>query len=301
MGFEDRDYYREERPALSVTAPRSAVVVLLIINVAVWIADALTPEQPGGGRWLSDHLAVTGETLTRPWFWWQFVTYGFAHAPFNFWHILGNMLGLFLFGRDIEWHYGRAEFVRLYLALVVAAGLAWAVVNKAMGVDPPPMYGASGAVTGVVILFALNYPHRTVLLFFVVPMPAWVLGVILVASNLFSSITETGSNVAFGVHLAGAAFAYVYFRLGWNFGRMAPETWRLRLPRLVGRPRLRVHDPEEAADPEPDVSPEEGLAEEVDRILAKIHRQGEASLTRKERRTLEAASRQYQRKRQQQR
>lgn len=314
MGLYDRDYYREERPAFSITAPRSAVAILIILNVLVWIADSFTPGQYADknarvllGRWLSDHLAIGGDTLTRPWLWWQFLAYGFAHSPVNFWHILGNMLGLFFFGRDIEWHYGRSEFVRLYLAMLAAGGLVWAVANAAMGLaNPPLLYGASGAVTGVIILFALNYPHRTVLLFFFLPAPAWVLGVFLIVHNVLGTFNQTGSNVAFSVHLVGAAFAYLYFRLGWNLGRLTPAGFRLRLPRAARRPRLRVHDPDADADFDPDAdadsapSPDDELTEEVDRILAKIHRQGEASLTRKERRTLETASREYQRRRQQQ-
>ena len=298
MGIYDRDYYREERPLFSVGAPRTAVGVLIIINVAVWILDFFTPARAtlaGDAHWLSDNLAVSGRTLMNPLLWWQFLTYGFVHSPFNFSHILFNMFGLFIFGRDIEWHYGRKEFLRLYMALVIVGGLVWAIANQLQGGHQQAMvYGASGAVVGVVILFALNFPHRTILLFFVMPVPAWVVGVLIVAGDLYGALTMAasrgGSNIAFGVHLAGAAFAYLYFRFRWNFGRLVEG--RFSLPKFRRGPRLRVHNPDR--DHAPD------LNEEVDRILAKIHREGEESLTRKERQTLENASRQYQRKRGQQ-
>jgi membrane associated rhomboid family serine protease len=304
MGIYDRDYYREQRPAFSIRAPQTIVGALILVNVAVWILDFFTQARINPftdavvGRWLSDHLAVSGDTLTQPWMWWQFFTYGFAHSPVSFDHILWNMLGLFVFGRDLEWHYGRKEFLRLYLAFVGVGGLAWAIINQIQGGHQGDMvYGASGAVVGTIVLFALNFPHRTILLFFVLPMPAWVLGILLVAGDLYGAfaqnMTRGGSNVAYSVHLAGAAFALLYFRFHWNLGRLVEG--RFSLPRLAPRPKLRIHDPSD------DEATPTDLSEEVDRILEKIHREGESSLTRGERRTLENASRQYQKKRQQQR
>lgn len=302
MGIQDRDYYPQQRPPFSMGAPRSAVVVLIIINVVIWILDYFTQarvEQYGlheviVGRWLSDTMAVSGETLTRPWLWWKFLTYGFAHSPNNLGHVFWNMFGLFVFGRAIEERYGQREFIRLYLALIIAGGVVWAIINQLQGGHPGDLvYGASGAVVGIVILFALNYPHRTLLLFFVLPMPAWVLGVVIVVLDLYGALANMairgGSNVAFSVHLAGAAFAFLYFRFGWNFGRLVEG--RLSLSMFRRRPRLQIHDPDRDSGSD--------LSKEVDRILEKISREGEASLTRKERRTLETASRQYQRKRRQ--
>jgi len=311
VGIYDRDYYREERPGLSLRAPQTIIGVLIAVNVAIWLADFLTPttyaEINGRmvpvGHWLSDHLAVHVGTLTQPWLWWQYLTCGFAHSPRNFQHILFNMLGLFLLGRDVESLYGRREFLRVYLAMVVFAAVVWNIANKLSG---PPLdwaatygvslaaqrwqevmaYGASGAIAGVVILYALNFPRRTLLLFFVIPIPAWLLGVLLVGMDMYGAMGREGSsNVAYAMHLAGAAFAVIYFHQRWNLTRLTDglpawlRSWR--------RPKLRVHRPDE---PEPD------LSTEVDRILEKIYREGEASLTAKERHTLETASKEYQRK-----
>jgi hypothetical protein len=188
----------------------------------------------------------------------------------------------------VESRYGRNEFVRIYLTTLVVGGVVWALVNQIEGGHPlSTVYGASGAVAGVVILFALNFPNRTILLFFVIPTPAWVVGLLVVGFDLYGAIVRPGTNVAYAVHLTGAAFAFLYFRMGWNLGRLVAG--RFRMPRLWNRPKLRLHDP--------DGNGATDLAEEVDRILEKIHREGEASLTRKERRTLESASRQYQRRR----
>jgi membrane associated rhomboid family serine protease len=310
VGIYDRDYYRQEdQRGFSPHLPHSVVGMLILINVAIWLADAFTPARGVGnevfGRWLSDHLAAHVDTLTQPWFWWQFLTAGFTHAPLGsdngVGHLVGNMLVLFFLGRSVEDRYGPKEFLRFYLVTLVLANVAWCVVGKLTHVPGDVgIVGASGAIAGVVVLFAFNFPNVTVLLFFVIPMPAWVLGVGIVAYDLYGAMGGVrGSNVAYVAHVAGAAFALLYFQRNWNLTRLTD-----RIPLSFGslfrsRPRLRVHNPPPDDEPrrQPPPPPTDNLAADVDRILEKIYREGEASLTAKERSTLEAASRKYQERR----
>jgi membrane associated rhomboid family serine protease len=287
VGIYDRDYYRQERPGFFLAMPRSAVVTLILVNVAVYLADALFG---GPFHQIDDLLSARVGTLTHPLYWWQFLTYGFVHDPKSLSHIVFNMLALWFLGREVENRYGTAEFTRLYLLLLVVGGVAWAVIGKLTGLhDGASVIGASGAIAGIVVLFALNFPRRIILFMFFLPMPAWVLGVIIVVFDILGTLGQGARDVAYIVHLAGAAFAFIYFQKRWNFGRLLGG--RFQWPRLRSRPRLRVHDPEE-------LEADEGVPEEeVDRILEKIHREGEASLTRKERHILENASREYQRRR----
>jgi len=288
MGIYDRDYYREQRPGHSLSGPRTIVGMLILINVLVFFTDGLFFSEK---HELTAILAVRTGALVNPLYWWQFLTYGFAHAPPpDYWHIVGNMLVLFFLGRDVESLYGRKEFLRLYLVLLVVASVVWAVVEKLQGHANASAVGASGAVTGIVVLYALNFPRRTLLLFFVIPMPAWVVGVLVVLSDVFGAMNPASAHIAYTAHLGGAAFAFLYQRYRWNLSRWT-SGWFSRFASR-SRPKLRVHDPDQQKPPDPK------LSEEVDRILEKIHREGEASLTRKERRTLENASRQYQKKRQ---
>ena len=90
--------------------------------------------------------------------------------------------------------------------------------------------------------------------------------------------------------MAGAAFASIYFRGRWNLTRIS-ENW-FSTSWFKRRPKLRVHNPQGESPPNDD------LADRVDKILEKIHLQGEDSLTAKERRMLKSASRQYQKRRQ---
>jgi membrane associated rhomboid family serine protease len=295
VGIYDREYYRQERPKFPSFVPQTVVGAIIAVNVIIWVADFFTLETSTNlhgevvGHWLSDTLGTHVYTLTHPLYWWQFLTAGFAHSPNGVGHILGNMFVLFFLGQDVEETYGSKEFLKLYLALVIFASLSWNVVNMLTGADPmATMYGASGAIAGIVVLYALNFPHRTILLFFVIPMPAWLFGVLAIVLDLSGALGGYGAeeHIAYAAHLSGAAFALLYFQLGWRISRWTSFSW-MRMP-FRPKPHLRVHHPQEETDID--------FSREVDRILEKIYREGEASLTLDERHTLETASRKYQRR-----
>lgn len=291
MGFYDRDYYRESRPPdRSVFGGQRLMVTnLVILNGVVFLLNMFVG---GANDRLTNALAIQPETLVQPWLWWKFVTYGFAHDPTDIGHIFWNMLGLWLFGREVEGLYGRWEFLRIYLTALVLGSLVWCLRGYFGGGDAEqgPLLGASGAVTAVVLLFVFHFPTRTILLMFVLPVPAWVMGVLQVGGDLMLAVTRGGaSHVAYDVHLVGAAFAAGYFYRRWNLGRFLPAVTSLRWParRPAQRPTLRIHDPEEF---------ERQQDEEADRILEKVNRQGLASLTDEERGVLEDYSRRLRRR-----
>lgn len=297
MGIYDRDYYRTSREAGSSLWPQSAVGNIILICTACYLLDWLFFQED---HRLTQLLALKGETLFRPWQWWQFVTYGFAHDPAPF-HILFNMLQLFFLGREVEARYGTREFYFLYLTMIILGGIVHSLVNLGQSFL---LVGASGAVCGIVLLFVLNNPFATlVLLPIPIPVPAWIIGALLVVGNVLGALSpgsgvegSDGPEIAFVVHLTGLAFAYLYFRFRWRLSRL----WAgFRIPRLIPPRGFRVVRPDEPDDQEERERQElEALEEEVDRILEKISRFGEASLTRRERRTLEEASRRLRSRRQ---
>jgi membrane associated rhomboid family serine protease len=293
MGIYDREYYRDDRPPSRLHfADQMMVTNLVIINVAVYLIDFFL----GDEHWLNQSLSLSSADFANPWLWWKFLTYGFAHASYpDVAHIFWNMLGLWIFGREVELIYGRREFLRIYLGAILLGSIVWSLRYLLVGSAGVTyvLLGASGAVTAIVLLFVLHYPKRTILLMFVLPVPAWVMGVLIIGGNLMQMVSgpaaEGPQTVAFDVHLAGAAFAILYFRMGWNLGTLLPDLSGMRSwwKRLRGRPRLRVHEADENAG---------DLDEEGDRLLIKVHREGEASLTPKERRILEAYSRRMRQK-----
>ncbi|MBR6480869.1 MAG: rhomboid family intramembrane serine protease, partial [Thermoguttaceae bacterium] len=239
MGIYDRDYYRDEDDSSfrRASGGMSVVFMLIMANVIIFLVDMfLTP-----ARHETCHvLAMHGETIFHPVYWFELITYGFAHDPANFYHIFGNMLVLFFFGPPIERRYGKTEFFIFYMFAVLVGGLVWGIQTGITsyrlvqaGQTPPyaEMLGASGAVTAIVILFACNYPRAQVLLFGLLPMPAWALGVMYVVMDTFGSFSG-GSHIAHSVHIAGAAFAAFYFFAGLKFTRFGVSK-RRRKPRFA--------------------------------------------------------------------
>jgi len=283
MGIYDREYYREETPqGVSLSGPKSITTTLILINVAIYVLDMFVGNHNDPQSYFQIRfMAMEIGSLAKPWMWWQSLTSGFAHDPYNVYHIIFNMLVLFFFGRTVEQKYGRSEFLRFYLVAIVFSSFAWAMFGRFILQYGPnaSCLGASGAVSAVIILFALNFPRARVALFFLIPMPAWVAGIFWVVIDMFGMSTAN-SGVAHSAHLAGMAFAFVYWQTGVSFTRLMPSS--KFLSRLKPGPRLRIHDPDRR---------DEELANEADRLLEKVHREGEESLTPKERKKLEAYSR----------
>ncbi|MDO5552407.1 MAG: rhomboid family intramembrane serine protease [Planctomycetia bacterium] len=292
MGIYDRDYYREQpryrRRRKNPLANFSAVGLIIIVNVALFLLNGIFWSE---GNQLTTHLLMTGEAMANPLQWYRLITYGFAHAPNTLGHIAGNMLTLFFLGRFVEMRYGKKEFLLIYFLSIFLCGLVWGLFNFN---EPAAMLGASGAISTIVILFALNFPNVQLLLFFILPMPAWVLGVAYIVYDAFGAAGGQ-SNIAHGVHLTGAAFALLYFFSRWNFSRLLtmPKPGRKKTPRGKGIGIFAETD-DELLEPDESAS---SLEREVDRILRKINQSGENSLSDQERATLRRASDEYQRRR----
>ena len=159
------------------------------------------------------------------------------------------MLGLFFFGRDVEIRYGRREYLFYYLSAIVFSSFIWSISQTLSG-TPALVLGASGGVAAVLILFALNYPHRTVLFMFIIPMPMWVLACFMIGMDVMGAVGAAtqlrGGRIAFTAHLAGAAYAFIYFRTGWS-----PGNWlgnKLSGVSLKRKPNLRVHQPSDSGN-----------------------------------------------------
>lgn len=281
MGIYDRDYAREREPGFHAQMPQSVVMQLVVITAVIYLIQIFW--EPFSG-WFELH----DNWYKYPWTAYQLLTYGFLHSTADFWHILLNMYVLWLFGRDVEGRYGSREFLVFYLVAIVFSGLVWSLSEIPFN-EVAIVQGASGAVVAVLVLFALNFPHRQILLFFVVPMPMWVAACIFVGLDILGSVQRPeSSNVAFTAHVAGALFALLYYKFDWRLSTWLPRD--LSLPSFKSRPNLRVHHPY-------DDDEEEDIEARVDTILKKINEQGQSSLTRAERKFLEQASREYQQRR----
>jgi hypothetical protein len=234
------------------------------------------------------------------------LTYAFLHSPDTLWHIAFNMIFLWWFGSDLETMYGPREFLLFYLTAALAGGVAYEGWAYATHHDNPCL-GASGAVTALLVLCACHFPHRLIYIFFMIPVPLWLFAVFNVAQDAYRLFGSRETNgVAVSVHVAGAVFAFAYFKLQWRLSTLFSG---LKLPRRRARPRLRLFRPEDAEvssdEPVPvaaassgDAPPvDEHLEAKLDAVLEKLARSGKDSLTDGERQILLRASEIYKRRR----
>jgi membrane associated rhomboid family serine protease len=186
---------------------------LLIANVAVFLLQSQTG--PAIEAWLA--LWPLGRGFAP----WQLVTYGFLHGSFP--HIFFNMLGLYMFGSDIERLFGSRYFFAYYTACLVSAALCQLVVTTLAGSPPFPTIGASGAIYGLLLAFGMYFPRRMVILIFPpIPMQARFFVILFGALELVFGVTGTADGVAHFAHLGGMAGGWLviqFRRRGFPFNR----------------------------------------------------------------------------------
>jgi membrane associated rhomboid family serine protease len=187
----------------------NATLTLIIINVGLFLVTFLFPRT-------TIYLALTPYLVVRERAIWQVVTYMFIHG--GTWHILFNMLALFIFGTPLERKLGSSEFLLYYFITGVGAGLATLVINWYTGLAIIPVVGASGAIYGLLLAYATLYPDARLFIFGILPLRAPIAVLLFAGLALFSQLTGTRNGVAHLTHLAGFVFGYLYFliRMGIN-------------------------------------------------------------------------------------
>lgn len=252
--------------------PLSPVVKqLLLVNAAVFLLSRVVPGVP-----LEQIESLFGfvpaDVFGRGRIW-QFATYMFLHG--GLFHILFNMLLLWMFGTTVEHRWGSRAFLTYY----AVCGLGGAVLTWVMGPGSTiPMIGASAAALGILLAYTLMYPDQRVLLYFVIPIKMKVLLWLLVAVDLIGAIGLLKGNTAHFAHLGGLLFGYVYLKQDWRLGAVGRK---FRATRARAQLKQRARDAERMSSRQ----------EEIDRILEKISAEGMDSLTERELKILREASR----------
>jgi membrane associated rhomboid family serine protease len=196
--------YSQRRAADNSAIP-NIIFALLIINGLVFALQQWNP------RFLVLNFALWPATDPQsPFAPWQLLTYGFLHGSFN--HILFNMFGLWMFGRDLERLMGPRRFLTYYLTCVIGAGLVQLVVAGIQG-GLYPTLGASGGVFGLLLAYGMTYPNRTVMLLFPpIPMKAKYFVLIYGLLELYLGISGRSPGVANFAHLGGMLFGFGLLR-----------------------------------------------------------------------------------------
>ncbi|MGH8289120.1 MAG: rhomboid family intramembrane serine protease [Steroidobacteraceae bacterium] len=193
---------------------------IILINVLVWLIEKMA--------WvpMAKHFALwplaTPEGLFRPW---QLVTYAFLHDPTTIWHIFFNMFALYVFGPALENYWGGRRFLAYYFVCLIAAGCTQLAVEYATGAGEPTI-GASGGIFGILLAFAMLFPRVRLLLYFVIPVPAWLFVAGYAVLELFFGVTGREGSIAHFAHLGGmlgGAVMMLYWRMRPDGGGWRPS------------------------------------------------------------------------------
>jgi membrane associated rhomboid family serine protease len=303
MGIQDRDYYRENSNSfLDAWGRQGAVVWLIVITSVLFCVQLMTGNVRSElfelGKY-SYEKVLSGEI-------WRLLTPLFLHL--NFFHLFVNMLALYCAGSRLEELYGSREIVLYYLVAGVFAQVVYLIAQAAKVMPPTDAIGASGAVTAILVLFAIHYPNQKVLLFFVIPVPAWMLVFLFIAIDLLGAFGAGRNDIGYIAHLGGALFGFLYYRSGLRFGALFARSPKTLARRPSPPLRLQPVDPIEEEEDEPvgaavenqphaKEATEENLEAKLDRVLEKLSQKGQENLTPEEREILVQASEVYKKRR----
>lgn len=188
-----------------------AVKMLVIANVTAYLAASIVPEMIAR---LGLRPAAVFEDLAV----WQMVTYLFLHAPLPaIGHLLFNMLALWMFGTELERTWGTRFFVKYYFVTGLGAAatvLLWSIspLPGAEAIYDERTIGASGAIYGILLAYALYFPNREIYLYLLFPIKVKYFVMIVGAIAFLSSLGSGGSGVAHTAHLGGLVVGYLYLK-----------------------------------------------------------------------------------------
>ncbi|MDO8141307.1 MAG: rhomboid family intramembrane serine protease [Candidatus Brocadiales bacterium] len=269
------------------------IMVLIIANVSVFMLQLLFSTI--SSQWFPQSINIltgeqTGYTPAHPWyypasdkftklFWlyppdalghlwlWQFLTYMFLHSTTDPWHLIFNMLVLWMFGNEVERVLGTRRFLTLYFTAGIFAGICCCIFTPWT-----PIVGASGAIFAIEVAFAMYFPNSTVIFYFF-PMKAKYLVMIFAGITIFNCIVPKSGNIAHFAHLGGLIYGFLFVKYSYRVVEYLKK-WQ-------------IHHQEK------EIMKEQEIRVKVDEILDKVNREGLRNLTRRERNFLKSASKRY--------
>jgi membrane associated rhomboid family serine protease len=187
-----------------------AIKAIVMANVAMFVIALLVPA-------ITERLGMRPADVVEGLALWQPITYMFLHG--GIFHILFNMLALWMFGVELERMWGTQFFAKYYFVCGVGAALttiilAFSPFSFADGLYGTLTIGASGAGYGVLLAYGLYFPNRPIYMYMVFPIPAKYFVMIMGAISLLSSMGGPGGGIAHTTHLGGLVAGYLYLKGG---------------------------------------------------------------------------------------
>ena len=223
------------------------------------------------------------KVLFRPW---TPFTYMFLHG--DFWHVFMNMLVLFFFGPPLESKWGSSEFIRYYLVCGLG-GVALSFLFVSYSI-----IGASAAVYGVMLAFAMTWPNAPIYVWGIFPVQAKWLVAFFVLITFTSAFGGAGGGVAHFAHLGGFAAGFLYLKTEGRASQTIQNMGKAaRARRFAIVPREEQEEEASAPRRRSDDAGEKRTLDAVDRVLDKISAEGMASLTEEEKLLLDEVSKKH--------
>ncbi len=262
--------YRYDHRPLFSRQWGGAIKWLIIANVSVYLISWFA-----GRNFLYIFGLVPYQVVKSLWLW-QIFTHMFLHG--GLFHLLINLFVLWMFGKPIEREWGTSSFLKYYFTCGLGAGIFILITSLNSRI---PVVGASGAIYGILVAFAMLYPDSIIYLYFLFPIKAKHFAILIGAVAFLGGISGGRSNIAHFGHLGGFLVGYVYLKFPlWKY-RFHPERLFtfLRLPKISLKKRKK------------DKAKSYRIEERVNQILDKILLHGVDSLTAEEKRIMDEYSR----------
>ncbi|HEX4823455.1 MAG TPA: rhomboid family intramembrane serine protease [Candidatus Polarisedimenticolaceae bacterium] len=210
-----------------VTPVNRNLMILCGVMFAVQLALRLA------GIDITPLLGLVPVAVVHGWIW-QLASYMFLHA--NITHILFNLLAMWMFGGDVERHWGGRKYLGYWFVCGVGAGLCVTAAGAPRHVAIPTI-GASGAIYGLILAYATLFGERRILWNFLFPIKARTFAWIVFAIAFVSSLQEQGDGVSHVAHLGGMVIGWLYLKRAWRVGALWQElSWRVRRRRFKVMP-----------------------------------------------------------------
>ena len=189
-----------------------AIKILISINFIIYVFQSLAGKEDIFFRL----FGLVPNTFFTELMLWQPFTYMFFHAPFyssiGISHILLNMLGLWVFGRELEQAWGKEKFLKYYFLTGIGSGLITYIFQMD---SSNPVIGASGAVYGVLLAYGVSYTNRMLYIWGVIPIRSMWL-VIIMGSIAFFGLLGKADGISHVTHISGMLIGYILLRKKWR-------------------------------------------------------------------------------------
>lgn len=197
------------------------VRLFAVINLAVYLAWTFWPQ---GRLFMATHFLVSGLHMQEG-LYWTLLTSEFSQNYFL--HLAFNMMALLSFGPPLERLMGHVGFAVFYITCAIAASVSHVVSSTYfLGAPDQMALGASGAIAGLLLVFALLFPRSQILVFGIIPVPAIYGALAFVGLDIWGLVAQSkghGLPIGHGAHLGGASAGLVYYLI---WGRSLLRSWR---------------------------------------------------------------------------